>query len=130
MLDKSRIDTRIVRAFVRELFEYLTTLVPYWRVCDEAWPIIGAGDRHLTGIGVLRNYGGQVMVMPWNEDTRQQLAWFRESLDPLLDQVVVVVDDREPEDLEGISAMGTAVTVLPWSRRAELVAFVIKDRPD
>ena len=113
--------------FGQELFTHITTVVPYWRVCDEAWLL---GDDHLTGIGVLRNYAGQVMVLPWCDDTRQQLARFRELLEPLLKRIVVVVDDRQPEDLEAISAMLTPIAVLPWSRRTELARFIIKDTSD
>jgi hypothetical protein len=116
-----------VPTFGQELFEYITTVVPYWRVSDEAWPL---ADDYLTGIGVLRNYGGQVMVLPWSEDTRRQLMRFRELLEPLLKQIVVVVDDREPEDLEAIPALLSPITVLPWSRRTELARFVIKDTSD
>jgi hypothetical protein len=114
--------------FSHDLADHIMTLVPYWRVCcDEAWAL---GDDHLIGIGVERNYGGQVMVLPWSEDTRQQLTRFREQLAPRLKRIVVVVDDREPEDLEAISAMLTPITMLPWSRRTELARFVIKDTPD
>ncbi len=70
------------------------------------------------------------MVLAWNEDARRQLTRFRELLEPLLERIVVVVDDREPEELEAISAMLTPIVVLPWSRRAELASFVIKDASD
>jgi len=113
-----------VPTFGQELFEYITTVVPDWRVCDEAWPL---ADDYLTGIGVLRNYDGQVMVLPWNEDAGKQLARFRELLEPLLKRVVVVVDDRDVQDMEAISAMLTPIVVLPWSRRTELARFVTKD---
>jgi hypothetical protein len=116
-----------VPTFGQELFKHITTVVPYWRVCDEAWLL---GGDHLTGIGVLRNYGGQVMVLPWSEDARAQLARFRELLEPVLTRVVVVVDDRESEDLDEISAMLTPIAVLPWSRRTELARFIVNDIPD
>jgi hypothetical protein len=113
--------------FGQELFEYLTTLVPYWRVSDEAWPL---EKDHIRGIGVLRNYGGAVMVMPWNDDTRAQLARFREHLDPLLKRIVVVVDDREIADWGAASATLAPIALLPWSRRNQLASFVIKDTAD
>jgi hypothetical protein len=116
-----------MRSFKSELFEYVTTVVPYWRVCDEAWPI---GGDHLTGIGVLRNYGGQVMVMPWGHDTRLQLSSFRELLGPFMKQIIVVIDDREHEGAEAAVAELAPIVVLPWSRRSELAAFIIKDAPD
>ena len=43
------------------VFEHLKTLVPFWRVCDEAWLL---GNDYLVGIGVERNYGGQLLVVP------------------------------------------------------------------
>lgn len=113
--------------FGQELFKYIATVVPYWRVCDEGWPL---ADDYLTGIGVLRNYGGQVMVLPWNEDARQQLARFRELLGSLSKRIVVVVDDREVDDLEAILAILSPIAVLPWSRRTELARFIIKDASD
>ncbi|MBV8530016.1 MAG: hypothetical protein JO104_01760 [Candidatus Eremiobacteraeota bacterium] len=95
---------------------------------DEAWSV---GSDHLTGIGVLRNYGGQVMVMPWCEDTRAQLTRLREVPGLLAPaRIIVVVDDRETEDLEDISAFVTPIPVLPWSRRAELASLVIEDNAD
>ena len=59
-----------------------------------------------------------------------QLARFRELLGPLSKRIVVVVDDREVEDLEAISAVLAPIAVLPWSRRAELARFIIKDTSD
>ena len=112
--------------FGQELFKHITTVVPYWRVCDEAWLL---GGDHLTGIGVLRNYGGQVMVLHGTK-TLAQLARFRELLEPLLTRIVVVVDDRESEDLEAISAMLSPIAVLPWSRRTELARFIVNDISD
>ena len=126
-MEGSRITAASVPTFGQELFEHITTVVPYWRVCDEAWAL---ADDHLTGIGVLRNYGGQVMVLPWSQNTRRQLARFREQLGPLSKRIIVVVDDREPEDMEAISTMLTPITVLPWSRRDELASFVVKDSSD
>jgi hypothetical protein len=49
-------------SFGVSVFEYLKTLVPQWRLCDEAWLL---GEDHLVGIGLERNYGGQLMVVPW-----------------------------------------------------------------
>lgn len=37
----SRIKAASVSTFGQELFKYITTVVPYWRVCDEAWPLAG-----------------------------------------------------------------------------------------
>ncbi|HEY2476922.1 MAG TPA: hypothetical protein VGI19_19225 [Candidatus Cybelea sp.] len=123
---RASLDT-LCSTFGSELFAYLTTVVPSWRVCDEAWPI--ASD-HLTGIGVKRNYGGQVMVMPWGEETSRQLARFREMLGPLSKRIVVVADDRESGDTQPISVAVTPIAVILWSRPSELAAFVIKETPD
>lgn len=109
---------------IRELFEYIATIVPYWRVSDEAWPLKG---EYLTGKGVLRNDGGQVMVMVWNDDTRRQLARLREMLGDLSSRIVVIVDDEGVEDLDGIAATVRPIAVLPWSRKANLASFIIKD---
>lgn len=116
-----------MRTFSSELFEYITTVVPYWRVCDEAWPL---ANDHLTGIGVERNWGGQVMVMPWDQDTRRQLVPLGDRPESVLKRIIVVVDDREPEDTEAIAALLTPIAVLRWSRRSELAAFLIKNAPD
>jgi hypothetical protein len=118
-----------VRAFGQELFAYITTLVPYWRVCDEAWAL-DEGDDHLTGIGVLRNYGGQVLIVPWDDSACGQLAHVHKRLKTFFDRIMVVVDDRKSEDLEAIRAICSPIVVLPWSRRAELAAFVVKDTVD
>ena len=107
--------------------KYITTLVPYWRVSDEAWPI---GDDHLVGIGVLRKYGGQVIVLPWDDNASSRLARLRGKLGPVFDKVVVVVDDRTPGDIGAIEALLEPIAVVPWSRRAELEKFIIKDTPD
>jgi hypothetical protein len=116
-----------MRTFGSELFEYVTTVVPYWRVCDEAWPL---ANDHLTGIGVERNSAGQVMVMGWNEDTRRQLASLGDLPESFLKRIVVVVDDRESQDAEAIVAMLAPIAVLLWSHRSELAAFIKKDATD
>ncbi|HXO17918.1 MAG TPA: hypothetical protein VN909_07080 [Candidatus Dormibacteraeota bacterium] len=114
-------------AFSQEVFTYITTVVPYWRVNDEAWSL---ESDYLTGIGVERNYGGQVMVMPWGEDTGSQLARFHDRLAPLAKRIIVVVDDREVDDVNRVAAMVTPIAVLAWSRRAELASVIIKDSAD
>lgn len=40
--------------------------VPRWRLSDEAWNL--GDNKYLTGIGVQRNNGGQLMVVLWPED--------------------------------------------------------------
>lgn len=120
--------------FGQELFAYITTLVPYWRVCDEAWPLKyderSGLSEHLTGIGVLRNYEGDAMVIPWSETARQQLAYFGELLAPLSDRIVVVLDDRESDGYEAVSVLVAPIRVIRWSRRVELEHIVIRDSAD
>lgn len=115
-----------MRTFSQEVFEYLTTLVPYWRVSDEGWPL-GEDDHYLTGIGVERNFGGQVMVVPWDDDSRQQLGDFAKSLGPLTERIIAMIDDREPQDMESIAATISPIAMLPWSRRSEIATFIVKD---
>jgi hypothetical protein len=91
-----------VKTFGQELFEHITTVVPYWRVNDEAWL---DGDGYLTGIGVLRNYGGQAMILPWGDCAREQFTRLRKLPKPFLRRIAVVVDDRSTVDLEDISKM-------------------------
>jgi hypothetical protein len=45
-------------------------------------------------------------------------------------RIVVVVDDRESEDLEAISAKVLSIAMVLWSRRSELVTFLIEDATD
>lgn len=117
----------VVRTFGSELFEYITNLIPYWRVSDEAWSV---ASGHLTGVGVERNLGGQVMVMAWNQDTSRKLASVGDLPESFLKRIVVVVDDRESADTGAIAALLTPIAVLPWSRRSELATFVVKEAPD
>ena len=78
----------------------------------------------------MRNYGGQVMVMPWNRDTWSQLSRLRDQLEPLWKRIVVVVDDRETKDIAPVSAVITPIAAIPWSLRGELAAFIVKDAPN
>jgi hypothetical protein len=114
----------LMPTFVQEVFKYITSVVPNWRVSDEAWLLEG---DYLTGIGVERNYGGQVIVLPWDDDTRQQLVSVGRRLEPFLKRIAVVVDDRDTENVEAISKAIAPVLLIPWSHRAELASFVIKD---
>jgi hypothetical protein len=70
------------------------------------------------------------MVVPWCDDAESQLVRFREALAPLANRILVLVDDREPTDIERISAITAPISVLPWSRRDELALFIIKDAAD
>lgn len=117
-------------SFGSELFTYITTLVPYWRVNDEAWPLDAESEPpYLSGIGVLRNYGGQVMVVPGEDSSLETLSSILERKPFDAPRVIVVVDDRDGQDWHNIAARVSPVRVLPWSRRDELRGFVIKDEP-
>ena len=113
--------------FGTEVFQYLTTLVPSWRVCDEAWYV--ADDCYLAGIGVLRNHGGQVLLIPWEECRRKELLGLRDGRHIQLDRVVVVVDDRSESRWATIRDDLAPMAVVPWSRRGELALTIIKDQP-
>lgn len=111
------------------VFDYLKTLVPSWRLCDEAWVL--AGD-HLVGIGVERNYGGQLMVVPDPEGSaKPHPAW--PDIEPSLEaagytpeRVVVVIDDR---DGAKNGRRSTRFPEIRWSEREQLMDHVVKDRP-
>jgi hypothetical protein len=114
--------------FSSEVFNFIKTLVPYWRVSDDAWRL--ADGSYLTGIGVLRNFGGSVMVIPWDKDRHQQLAALRFSTESLpFDRVIIVVDDRIEAAWERIADDLSPFTVSPWSRRNELAGCLANDRP-
>lgn len=102
-------------------------MVPYWRVSDDAWNL--GEDSYLTGIGVLRNYGGDVIVIPWEEDRHQELLrLLRADSGVDLQRVTVVIDDRT-EAWQVIAEELAPITVLPWSRRDELIQRILKDKP-
>lgn len=104
--------------------------MPYWRVTDEAWPLGEESEsRYLNGIGVLRNYGGQVMVVPGEESPLETLRSILERKSFDTQRVIVVVDDRDGQDWHDVAARVSPVRVLPWSRRDELTRFVLKDEP-
>lgn len=110
------------------VFEYLKTLVPDWRLCDEAWLL---GNDHLVGIGVERNYGGQLMVIPWADGAEPHPQW--PNIEPLLsahgistNRIVVVIDDR----IDGSGDHRLAVfTEVLWSEREHLKDYAVKDQP-
>jgi hypothetical protein len=65
----------LLERFGSVIFEYLKTIVPYWRICDEAWHV--TEDPYLGGIGVERNYGGQLLVIPSQprRRSRRSCSW-------------------------------------------------------
>jgi hypothetical protein len=114
----------------QELFVYLATIVPYWRVSDDAWLLYD--EAHLCGIGVLRSYGGDVLVIPWSEDPELlrclRLPRMGSAL-PDYDRRIVIVDDRKGEHWELVEKRISPVPVIPWSDRPRLSEYVIRDAP-
>jgi hypothetical protein len=113
-----------------QLFDYLASIVPYWRVSDDAWSL--CDESHLVGIGVLRNYGGDVLVIPWSEDP-ELVRCLRlpriGSAVPDYDRRIVVVDDRSGAQWELVQKRLFPMPVVPWSERRRLADFVIRDAP-
>jgi hypothetical protein len=115
--------------FSKLVFDYLQTLVPNWRLCDEAWPV---GDEHLIGIGVERNYGGQVLVVTLSDgDSSPHPSW--PNIDDQLkahgkaaNRVVVVLDDRNND---AYVRGQTPFVEIPWSGRERLTDYITKDEP-
>lgn len=114
----------------RDLFTYLTTIVPYWRVSDDAWQL--DDDSYLGGIGVLRNYGGDVLIVPWSDDPELASALKlprigRKTAD--LDRRLVVVDDRGGQSETVIAELVAPVKVIGWTQRQKIADFVVSDTP-
>src|ERR1700757_4634160 len=87
------------QTFGQEVYEYIVTLVPYWRATTEAWLL--SNERYLVGIGVLRNYGGDLMVVTLQSPEEKEADQLRlilsdklRLLQGSLDNIVVVYDDR------------------------------------
>jgi hypothetical protein len=116
--------------FGQNVFAFLTTIVPYWRMCDDAWLL--SDESHLRGIGVLRNYGGDVLIIPWSKDPELlrclQLPRMGNAL-PDYDRRIVVVDDRSGERWDHVEKGIFPIAVIPWSDRSRLSEFVISDAP-
>lgn len=121
------------RTFGQEVCEYILTLVPYWRVSTEAWKL--SDDNYLVGIGVLRNYGGDLMVSTLrspDEDDAEQLRRIASGKLTLqcgaIGNILVVYDDlRNPRP--DCFALGDTYPMLPWSSANELSRYVIRDTP-
>jgi hypothetical protein len=81
----------------------------------------------LAGIGVLRNYGGEVLVVPCSGAIPPNIALrghgrFDEH------HRIVVFDDRDAVGWDHIAAAITLIGIVPWSQRERLAEFVINDR--
>lgn len=109
--------------FGTELFHYLASILPYWRVSDDAWRL--TDDNYLAGIGVLRNKGGDALVIPWDANDERRLRDLLEHLqNAQSDRVIVVVDDRQIEDWVTVKNELAPVKVTPWSSRSDLAALL------
>jgi len=128
---EARADVEIgVASFRQELFAYITSIVPFWRVTDDAWLL--CNESHVSGIGVLRNYGGDVLVVPWSDDPELarslQLPRMANEL-PDIDRRIVVVDDRSGERTDLLGQRISPIPVILWSERSRLSDFVIMGAP-
>ncbi|HEY8297307.1 MAG TPA: hypothetical protein VIG32_04715 [Candidatus Baltobacteraceae bacterium] len=120
------------RTFGQEVCEYIMTLVPFWRVSTEAWKL--SDDNYLVGIGVLRNFGGDLMVATLgsaDEDDAEQLRLIASGKLTLrcgsIDNIVVVYDHRNGLRAENF-ALGDLYPIVAWSSAAELQTYVIRDK--
>ena len=81
---------------------------------------------------MLRNNGGDVLVIPWSGDPELfrclQLPRMGTTL-PDYDRRVVVVDDREGEQWELVERQIFPIPVVPWSDRQRLTEYVVRDGP-
>lgn len=120
--------------FGREVFQYLVEIVPYWRVSDDAWML--SDGSYLTGIGVLRNFGGNVLVVPFSTNDTELSERLTKISDGELtvwagnQRIEVVIDDRQGSDSGAVSRQLAGLTVVCWSHRKDLVRFVVKDTRD
>lgn len=118
-------------AFWQMLLTYLNSLVPYWRVFNDAWPL--NGGSHLHGFGVLRNSGVDLLVVPWNADDPDLAASIvaprKGSVALEGDCRLVVVDDRENQLTEDIAHRVSPVKVVLWSQRESLRSCICKEEP-
>lgn len=119
--------------FGQHVYERIVRLVPYWRASTEAWRL--SDDSYLVGIGVLRNYGGDLMVItidsPGYEAVGQLCALLRGELsltNGRLENILVLIDDRLigfdelPPELGRLECMR-------WSSAADLEQYVTRDAP-
>lgn len=119
--------------FEQRVYDRIVRLVPYWRVSMDAWSL--SDNAHLAGIGVLRNYGGDLMVLAIDssEDTRigRLAAVLRGELalrNGRIENILVVFDDSVLRFEELPPALGQ-LNLLPWSSAMVLPRYVVKDNP-
>jgi hypothetical protein len=113
----------------RNLFQFITSIVPYWRVSDECWHL--SDEAVFCGIGVHRNYGGQVMVRAWSRELEHELANLGASLEPLLNRIVIIViDDADADHLSAVESAFAPILVLQWSHRESLRNILVNDSLD
>lgn len=119
--------------FGQRVYERIVRLVPYWRASTEAWLL--SDDSYLVGIGVLRNYGGDLMVITIDsledEVIGQLVALLQGKLsleDRKLENILIVVDDSILGFDDLPAALGRLES-LRWSSAAALARYVIRDEP-
>ncbi|HTJ24984.1 MAG TPA: hypothetical protein VMA36_02365 [Candidatus Limnocylindria bacterium] len=123
--------------FQQAVFAYITTLVPYWRVSDDAWPL--SDGSYLAGIGVLRNYGGDAMVVPLTALEDEALPELLKVLTGQVESViargsiaarlVIVLDDRFGDLRKQLPPEMECATIVSWSNREALAQYVGGDAP-
>ncbi len=116
--------------FSRQVFEFLKTVVPFWRISDEARLL--SDGTYLVGIGVERNYGGQILVLPISQGDpieRVQPVVLPYTLNGRLDTgpCLVVLENSNGRYYEELSALVRPVKVLLWSERHELQKYVLQN---
>jgi hypothetical protein len=114
--------------FGREVFKYVASLVPYWRVADEAWSI---GTAIVSGIGVERNFG-QILIVPicGKNDARIEMLCSCSVLPtfyPRGNRIIIIWDDRTPHIASPVPDILKQVKAIPWSRRSEISPIVDLD---
>lgn len=120
--------------FGQRAYERIVRLVPYWRASTEAWRL--SNDSYLVGIGVLRNYGGDLMVITIDslddEAIGQLLALLQRDISlehGRIENIFVLVDDALIGFDELPATLGR-LDRLRWSDAEALVKYVTKDEPE
>jgi hypothetical protein len=111
-----------------EAFEFICSLVPFWRVSDDVARL--SNDEYLGGIGVLRK-NGDVLVVPIDRDRdsgrTDLLRYFVDndrSADYFGTRIVVLYNDTSETTVPEFVGEVMTLTVIPWSRRGELAALL------
>jgi hypothetical protein len=119
--------------FGQRVYDRIVRLVPCWRASTDAWSL--SDGSHLVGIGVLRNYGGDLLVITIDsredETIGQLVAVLGGDLslrNGRIENVLVVFDDSVLR-FEELPRTLWQLERLPWSSAASLALYIIKDNP-